>query len=124
MDANSIRNIEALLEIRNQATMFFDLFLSRNISNEKVGKLLHEGWCKKKTLAKGVSNQWIDDVYELALASGAYGGKLSGAGGGGFLTMMVPRTRSKKVSQIMSARGLVPYQFRPDVSGSTIYVIE
>ena len=50
-----------------------------------VGEILHEGWTLKKTLASGVTNDGIDDVYERARQAGAAGGKLLGAGGGGFM---------------------------------------
>ena len=50
-----------------------------------MGEILHEGWSYKKELASGISNPVIDEAYEIAMQNGALGGKLLGAGGGGFL---------------------------------------
>jgi D-glycero-alpha-D-manno-heptose-7-phosphate kinase len=55
-----------------------------------LGKLLHEGWELKKKLSSKVSNSLIDEHYEMALSLGAYGGKLCGAGSGGFLVLVAP----------------------------------
>ena len=55
---------------------------------KKFGDVLHNGWLKKKTLASNISNSKIDSYYELAIKSGAYGGKIAGAGGGGFLMLV------------------------------------
>jgi D-glycero-alpha-D-manno-heptose-7-phosphate kinase len=54
---------------------------------QKLGALLHEGWQMKKQLAGGITNPQIDDLYSFALAAGAQGGKVAGAGGGGFLLL-------------------------------------
>ena len=53
---------------------------------EDFGKLLHEGWLQKKKMAKQITNPMIDEMYETARKSGATGGKILGAGGGGIFT--------------------------------------
>ena len=53
-----------------------------------LGDILHNGWLKKRTLASNISNSKIDSYYKLAMQSGAYGGKIAGAGGGGFLMLV------------------------------------
>ena len=57
---------------------------------ETLGKLLHENWLKKKMLASKISNQAIDRLYQTGIESGAWGGKVLGAGGGGCILFLVP----------------------------------
>ena len=61
------------------------------------GKLLHIGWEAKRRLSNHVSNEKIDGLYDLAMQAGAFGGKLCGAGGGGFLMFIVPQERREDV---------------------------
>ena len=70
--------------MKNQAIQLKKDFKEYGFS-EKVAHILHQGWVKKKTLANEISNHNIDEMYEKALAAGAIGGKILGAGGGGFL---------------------------------------
>ncbi len=70
----------------------------------KLGKLLDEGWRLKKQLASKVTDSEIDRMYAAAKKAGAIGGKISGAGGGGFLTLFVPTSKREKVRQAL--RGL------------------
>lgn len=65
---------------------------------DAMGEILHEGWRLKRTLANGITNPLIDEYYETAIRNGAIGGKLLGAGGGGFLLFYVPRKSQAKVS--------------------------
>ena len=65
----------------------------------------------KRTLASGISNPAIDEAYETAMANGALGGKLLGAGGGGFLLFYVPQERQENVKQAMSHLLHVPFRF-------------
>jgi len=64
---------------------------------ESFGKLLDEGWRAKRTLAKKIASEQIDGFYNGAMAAGAYGGKITGAGGGGFLFLVVPEGQRDKV---------------------------
>ena len=57
---------------------------------DEIGKMLHKSWQLKKKLAKKISNGQIDAMYESAINAGALGGKISGAGGGGFLLLYCP----------------------------------
>lgn len=83
-----------------------------------LGSLLHEGWGLKKKLSKKISNPWIDEVYEKAIANGAAGGKLCGAGGGGFLVFLIPTQAIGKVKEALKDLPEVP--FRLESHGSTI----
>ena len=63
----------------------------------KAGELLHEGWMLKKTLASGISDTKIDEWYERARKAGASGGKILGAGGGGFLMVLCEPSKQEAV---------------------------
>jgi D-glycero-alpha-D-manno-heptose-7-phosphate kinase len=65
----------------------------------EFGKLLHEGWAIKRSLAPLVSNTEVDDIYNAALSAGAVGGKITGAGGGGFILLFVPPERQDEVRE-------------------------
>ncbi len=73
---------------------------------ERFGRLLHEGWENKKRFAWGVSNPEVDQFYELALRHGALGGKLAGAGGGGFMMLYCADGAQEAVTAALEAAGL------------------
>jgi len=84
------------------------------------GEILHESWQLKRELASGITNPEIDELYGKAIKAGAVGGKLLGAGGGGFLLFYCSE---EKQAQLSSALGLRPMQFTFDYDGtSVIYV--
>lgn len=85
---------------------------------KKFGELLHEEWANKKRLVEGISNPTIDEHYERALAAGAIGGKLSGAGGGGFLLLYCEKDKQKKVREAL--HGLKEVKFSFESAGTTI----
>ena len=75
------------------------------------GKLLHESWIEKKSLSSSISNSSIDDIYNTAMKKGALGGKLLGAGGGGFLLLYVPQPRQKNLLKHFDKLINVPFKF-------------
>jgi len=77
----------------------------------QFGKLLNEAWQLKKNLANGISNETIDRAYEAALASGALGGKLLGAGGCGFILLFVTPEKQPAVRNQLSHLQEVPFEF-------------
>ncbi|MGL4388945.1 MAG: GHMP kinase [Brevinema sp.] len=85
---------------------------------DAMGEILHTGWNYKHELASGISNPIIDDSYALALKNGALGGKLLGAGGGGFLLFYVPQEKQAQVRQALSHLQEIPFAF--DHTGSTV----
>ena len=87
-------------------------------NNTKFGELMHEHWEHKKSRTQGMSNDFIDGTYELALKSGAVGGKLVGAGGGGFL-MFYANDKEKLRSQ-MNKIGLEEVRFQFDFEGTKV----
>jgi len=82
------------------------------------GELLHEGWEAKRSLSDCVSNPEVDALYGAARDAGALGGKLTGAGGGGFLLLFVPPDRQEEVRVKLSPLLHVPFQL--EFSGSEI----
>jgi D-glycero-alpha-D-manno-heptose-7-phosphate kinase len=84
------------------------------------GALLHESWQLKRGLAQGVSSTEIDRWYQIARDRGAYGGKITGAGGGGFFLFCVPPDRRADVILGLCDAGLVPLPFTFDDQGCTV----
>jgi D-glycero-alpha-D-manno-heptose-7-phosphate kinase len=78
---------------------------------DDFGRLLDKSWRLKKQTGNKVSTGGIDALYEKAMAAGALGGKLLGAGGGGFLLFYVPQERQKAVMEAMSHLMYVPFEF-------------
>ena len=87
-----------------------------------MGELLHKNWILKKSLASGISNPLIDNVYEAAMVAGATGGKLLGAGGAGFMLFYVPKEKQANVRSALS--GLREMDFEMDNSGATIVMTD
>jgi D-glycero-alpha-D-manno-heptose-7-phosphate kinase len=86
--------------------------------NLAFGRLMHEHWCRKRGRAAGMSNDKINRWYDAAVASGAVGGKLVGAGGGGFLLLYAQD--AKGVREAMAREGLEEVRFKFDFDGSTV----
>ena len=89
---------------------------------DATGSLLDENWNLKKTLASGISNPLIDEIYSKAISAGATGGKLLGAGGAGFMLFYVPQDRQTAVR--ISLSSLREIEFKMDNSGSSIIHVE
>ena len=85
---------DSLDKIVNQTKLAKNLFLAKDY--DSIGSLLHEAWMEKKLLSKKVSNNYIDSIYNNGLKNGALGGKLLGAGGGGFILFYVKKNKQKK----------------------------
>jgi len=92
--------------------------LNGNRSIEAFGELLHEAWLTKRGLSSEVTNPHIDEIYESALSGGALGGKLLGAGGGGFMLLFAPPETQKRIREKLSNLICVPFEF--EFSGSQI----
>jgi D-glycero-alpha-D-manno-heptose-7-phosphate kinase len=82
----------------------------------EVGRVLNDGWQLKRQLAEGISNPEIEEMYDLALSAGAAGGKICGAGGGGFLLLYCDPAHHKAVRKAMEAYRELPIALDPDGS--------
>ena len=85
--------------------------LNRGNDINEFGALLHEGWLVKRDLSAKVSNSHVDELYAHALANGALGGKLLGAGGGGFLLLFAPPTAQQRLREALQKFIHVPFHF-------------
>jgi D-glycero-alpha-D-manno-heptose-7-phosphate kinase len=82
------RSIQAMQQMKIQAVMMKDVLLKGQL--DKIGEILNYGWHYKKQMADEITNALIEEIYNSALRSGATGGKISGAGGGGFMAFYCP----------------------------------
>jgi D-glycero-alpha-D-manno-heptose-7-phosphate kinase len=94
------------------------ILVSGNI--DAYGELLHEHWTNKRKLASKMTDSVIDEHYEAARKAGAIGGKLMGAGGGGFFMLYTRPADKRRVIETMATRGLRQLRFRFDVDGARI----
>jgi len=101
-------SIAAMHQLKEQARMMKEALLRGQM--DEIGHILDFGFRHKKEMASGISNPLIDEIYETALQAGATGGKISGAGGGGFMTFYCPGT---KRYDVMEALQKFPGSFHP-----------
>lgn len=83
---------------------------------DAFGSLLHKSWELKKRMAGPISNGAIDEMYNAARKAGAVGGKITGAGGGGFLLLYAPYEKHKAIRSALSTLQELPFQLEPDGS--------
>jgi len=122
-DENNKINSETLIEMRNQALELSKLIDSDSFSATKFGALLHEGWLLKQKLASKISNSEINKAYSIARDAGVLGGKISGAGGGGFLNVIALKENHTKIIKRLESIGLVKYKFNIDSNGTQVSII-
>jgi D-glycero-alpha-D-manno-heptose-7-phosphate kinase len=119
---NLKRRTGELAAMRDMVDQSIALLSSPTTDIVEFGKLVNEQWQLKRRLSDRVSNGTIDDVYEAARRAGAIGGKLLGAGGGGFMVFFVrPHDRNKVAAALT---GLVKVPFRFETSGSRIVLYQ
>ncbi len=120
--ASSRRNdpaiIEALHAVKQISYEMKHALEEANI--RRVGELLHKSWERKKRFASGITSPAIDRWYELARSSGASGGKLAGAGGGGFLLIYCEPEFQQRVTQVLEGEGLKRMTFRFERGGARV----
>ena len=111
-------NITLLRQISNIRDEALKQFESNEICLKTIGNLMMQSWKEKKGLSEKVSNDLIDDALEVGIKNGAYGGKILGAGGGGFLLFIAPKETHHKI--INKLREFMFVDFKFDNAGSTI----
>lgn len=99
----SEKPIEAMHKLKEQSIMMKEALLKGEL--DKIGDILDFGWNFKKQMASGITNPFIDQIYEGAKTAGATGGKISGAGGGGFMTFYCPGNTRFAVSEKLKSFG-------------------
>lgn len=98
---------ETLLDMRNQVSVLKDCL--ENGASDSIGPIMKNGWAMKKSLVLPISNEKIDKMYEEALQAGSTGGKVCGAGGGGFLLLYVPREKQNGVRDALGEYREFPF---------------
>jgi D-glycero-alpha-D-manno-heptose-7-phosphate kinase len=112
--------LEGLREVERLGALTHDALLAGDVP--RFGELMHEHWLAKRERSKGISSPEIDRWYELGRANGAVGGKLIGAGGGGFLLFLAEDPAALRAT--LENEGLREVRFRFDHDGSTVVVRE
>jgi len=114
--ANTALKMESLIKMRDHAYDLQALTSNGHFDPEQFGRVLHESWQLKRQLASTITTGQIDHWYETALNAGATGGKLCGAGGGGFLLFIVNPLNQQRVREALGCLTEVPV--RHEVHGS------
>lgn len=109
---------EYLHEIRKVVEPMKTALLAGELN--QFGRLLHEGWEIKKRLSSKISNPHIDEMYDVALRNGAVGGKITGAGGGGFLLLFCQPSNQQNVRNALAAMDVQEMGFEFDFQGAQV----
>lgn len=104
------KSIEAMHHLKEQARMMKEALLKGRL--HEIGEILDYGFRQKRQMAEGISNSLMEEIYETARASGATGGKISGAGGGGFMIFYCPVNSKYRVARSLEKFGGVSRQFQ------------
>jgi len=119
-DEKSKSNEDVLKKMKGQALKLSKILTEPELKIKNVGNLVNQGWEYKKNLASKISSPVIDNWYAKALEHGALGGKISGAGGGGFLSLIAEPNKHSELSDELGKLGLKKYRFGMDSSGTTV----
>lgn len=108
---NKTDAIAAMHQLKEQASMMKEALLMGRI--HKIGEILDYGFEQKRKMAEGITNPMMEEIYALAKSAGATGGKISGAGGGGFMIFYCPVNTRYRVAQALEKFGgkVINYQF-------------
>lgn len=115
------KSVEAMHNLKEQAHQMKDSLLRGELN--KIGEILHFGWQNKKQMANSISNPLIDTIYETAIKNGATGGKISGAGGGGFMFFFCPMITKIKIARAIEQLGGKVQPFKFTQQGLTTWTI-
>jgi D-glycero-alpha-D-manno-heptose-7-phosphate kinase len=119
--SNNIQAIDAIHQLKKQAVNMKEALLKGELN--RMGEILNDGWLHKKQMAKGITNEMIDKIYQTAIENGALGGKVSGAGGGGFMMFFCPYNSRNKVVKALNAFGGDTKRFEFIEQGLTTWTI-
>ena len=110
--------VESLHQIKDIGYKTLDAISKGNL--DEFGKLMDVHWKMKKQLSKKISSGRIDEMYELGIKNGAFGGKILGAGGGGFMLFYCPKEYQAKLTDAMSRARMRRMRFKFDFDGSKV----
>ncbi len=111
------RNRE-LNEMQSLTTDAFELLKDSSSDLDEIGRMLDIQWKIKKSISNKITNSKLDEIYETGIKNGAIGGKILGAGGGGFMLFYAKKEKHQKIIESLSSKLFVPFRF--DNSGSKI----
>lgn len=112
------RELDVMLTLVDEAEA---IIANPNRSLDEFGKLLHESWQVKRTLTNSITNSSLDEIYEAGRSAGALGGKLLGAGGGGFMLFFVPPEKRQALRARLKNLLCVPFSFSNRGSHVVVY---
>jgi D-glycero-alpha-D-manno-heptose-7-phosphate kinase len=115
-NSKTFENTKIMVELAKQSIDYL-----KHNKIDDFGSLLHEGWILKRELAPNITNEHIDDMYETAMSAGALGGKLLGAGGGGYMLFYVPQKYQDSVKSKMKEYRRFHFNFT-DMGSSAITI--
>ena len=118
MTSHKRQELDTMLQFVDEAE---DIVANPNRPIHEFGRLLHESWRIKRTLTQKISNPSIDEIYEAGLSAGALGGKLLGAGGGGFMLFFVAPQRREALRMRLKKLLCVPFAFSNKGSHVVVY---
>jgi D-glycero-alpha-D-manno-heptose-7-phosphate kinase len=118
---NIDRCVDELQALRQMVDEAVEILVSDSADITEIGRLLHESWTLKRRLSPLVSNDTVDAAYETARRAGALGGKLVGAGGGGFMLLFVAPERHARVREALHDLITVPLRFESSGSQIVLY---
>lgn len=113
---NTQNTPEKLRNLKKLVPQLRNCLESENKDLDEFGYILHQAWELKKNLASGITNDLINSFYQKALRAGALGGKLLGAGGGGFFLLYCRKEHQEKVKKALHNLRFVPMEFEPEGS--------
>ena len=120
-EANTVYSVDRARKMKEMITIVNEaetVFTDKGTDLDEIGRLLDYSWKLKRGVGKGISTSEIDDLYDKGIKAGALGGKLLGAGGGGFLLFYVQPEKQKSVMKAMEDLLYIPFKF--ETEGTTI----
>ncbi len=118
---NKVESIEAMHQLKFQASMMKEALLKGDL--DEIGRILDYGWHYKKQMAEDITNEQLDLIYETAKKAGASGGKISGAGGGGFMIFYCPENTRARVSSALEQLGGKVQRYEFTTMGLTTWTL-
>ena len=115
------KSIDAMHKLKEQSVRMKEAILKGEL--DKIGEILDFGWQQKKQMAVGISNPVIDGIYDAAIKAGATGGKISGAGGGGFMIFYCPKNTRYAVRKALTTIGGIEKKFQFTDKGQRSWTI-
>ena len=122
IDDNENKKMNYLNELKKIAVEIKDCLLTNNL--EKIGEYLHESWIKKRTLSQNMTNPKIDILYEVGRKNGAYGGKLLGSGGGGYIMFFCSPLKINHLKKVLSLAGGEIMDFSFEFNGTKVWPVK